>query len=262
MTTPVLDAVQFVAPNVAPAVPGLYAVTNWPAPDASGADRFLHGVRIRGSNYGGAEAAGVWNTPWCDVPPLDQDERKEGMGRGTILDPFDPITVWGYDECDLTEPSRREVEANAAQILTLQEQPMVEREFAARLLEDAADTADGIESAPNLKEAVSYLEGQMALTNTVGFFHVGAQWVAQEVGLFIKSGTVRVSPSGHTWVIGGGYIDGLGNTIVATSQPFGWRDAPSTRTAIDAHNGIYAAVAERSVTIGYEAVIAAVTIAP
>lgn len=258
MTTPVLNAVEFTAPDIPPTVPGLFAATDWQN-DATG--RFLHGVRIRGANYNGEDAAGVWLAPWCAPPPIDQDERKYGE-RGDILDAFDPVTVWGYDECDLTAPSRAEVEARAAQVLRLQEQPMVERSFAGRLLEDAADLDGGIVSRPSLKAAVGYLEGEVAKTNTLAWFHVGAQWASQEFGLFLKSGTRWVSPLGNVWVVGGGYVDALDDTIVATSQPFGWRDAPTTRTAIDERHNLYAAVAERSVTIGYEAVIAAVTITP
>lgn len=271
MTAPVLDAVQFTAPPLNPSIPGLFAATAW---QNDPANRFLHGVVIRGANYGGDDAAGVWAAPWC-APPLlfdpDADEGEPGSfrkygERPPIHDRFDPVTVWAYDECDLTEPSRREVEERAAQILRLEEQPMVERQFAARLLLDAGDpdVADdtGIVTRPNLREAVAYLEGEVAKTNTLAFFHVGAQWVAREFGMFIKSGTSLVSPAGHTWIIGGGYVDGLDNVIVATSQPFGWRDAPTTRTAIDTRHNLYAAVAERSVTIGYEALIAAVAIAP
>lgn len=257
MTNPVLDAVQFVAPNINPSVPGLFAATDWQNdPD----NRFLHGVVIRGANYGGEQSAGVWASDWCTPPPIEQTERKEGT-RPDILDRFDPVTVWGYDECDLTRPSRAEVEDRAAQILRLQEQPMVEREFAARLLVDAADLG-AIPTAATLRAAVAALEGEAAKTNTLVYFHVAADWVAIDPDMFKKSGTSWVSPSGHTWIIGGGYVDGLTNTIVATSQPFGWRDAATTRTAIDERHNLYAAVAERSVTIGYEAVIAAVTVTP
>ncbi|QWY84360.1 major capsid pentamer protein [Mycobacterium phage Knocker] len=268
MTTPVLDAVQFEAPNVTPAVPGLFAATAWQNdPDM----RWLSGVVIRGANYGGDGAVGAWGQPWCSVPALFDaeadpgdpgSERKFGE-RPDIADRFDPVTVWAYDECDLTAPSRREVEDRARQILTLEEQPLYERAFAARLNEDAADV--GIESFPTLKAAVAYLEGQIALTNTMAFLHIAADVPATEPDLFIKSGTSRVSPSGHTWVIGGGYVgaDTLWpGLIVATSQPFGWRDAPTTRTAMDERHNLYAAVAERSVLVGYEAVIAAAQVIP
>ena len=138
---------------------------------------------------------------------------------------------------------------------------MVEREFAERLKLDAADLG-APQTATSLKAAVGYLEGAMALTNTIGYFHVGAQWASQEFGLFTKNGTRWVSPLGHIWVIGGGYVEGLDDQIIATSKPYGWRDTPTTRTAVDQYHNVFVAVAERSVTIGYEACIAAVTITP
>lgn len=260
-THPAMLPVQFEVPAVNPATPGLYTATFWTEVGAGEPSRHLTGAEVRGPNYGGADAAGVWGAPWCSVPPIDNAERKEGT-RPPILDPFDPVTVWAYDECDLTAPSRAEVEERAAQLFRLQEQPMVERQFAARLLVDAADAPGGVAARPTLKEAVAYLEGAMAETNTVGFFHVGAHLPAIEAALFVKSGTARVSPSGHTWVIGGGYVAGLGSTIVATSQPFGWRDVPQVRTAIDERTNTFAAIAERNVLIGYEAVVAAVTVMP
>lgn len=254
--TPVLDALQFAAPPVNPTAFGLYAVTEW-QPSPQGGDRFLNGVEIRSTgNYGGDQAFGVWTGAWCGDPTPGQT--KEG-DRPANLDPFEAMTVWAYDECDLTEPSRREVEDRAKQILRLEEQVAVERQFAERLKLDAADLG-AAQTAASLKAAVGYLEGAMALTNTIGYFHVGAQWASQEYGLFLKSGTRWVSPLGHVWVVGGGYVEGLDDMIVATSQPFGWRDNPTTRTAIDERHNVYAAVAERSVTIGYEECIAAVTI--
>jgi hypothetical protein len=189
------------------------------------------------------------------------DEMKTGT-RSADLDPFLPTTVWAYDQCDLTEPSRAEIETRVQQTLRLEEQTQVEREFAARLLLDAAEVSSTFQTATSLAGAVGFLEAQMALTNTIGFFHVGAQWVAetQPNDLFLRSGTKFVSPMGHTWVIGGGYVDGLDNTIVATSQPFGWRSDPTVFTTMDQYKNLYAAIAERSVLVGYEHLINAVTI--
>lgn len=252
--------VRFEAPAVNPAIPGLYTATFWTEVGADEPSRHLNGVEVRGPNYGGDDAAGVWSAPWCPVPPIDNVERKEGT-RPSVLDPFEPVTVWAYDECDLTAPSRREVEQRAAQVFRLQEQPMVEREFTARLLVDAGELPGGIPTRTALKEAVAYLEGEAAKTNTMVFFHIAADLVAIEPDLFAKSGTARLSPSGHTWVIGGGYVAGLADTIVATSQPFGWRDTVQIRAAIDERHNTFAAIAERTVLVGYEAVVAAVQIA-
>lgn len=253
--------VLFTAPRQNPAPQGLFAATQWTEVGESEPSRHLNGVEIRGENYGGENAAGVWDADWCAVPSLGSAQRKEGE-RPDWLDPFEPITVWAYDQCDLTAPSRAEVRARAQQLLRVQEQTAVEREFAARLLSEAAALPSGIETAASLKLAIGYLEGVLAQTNTIGFIHIGAQWVAQETGLFKRNGAAFTSPGGHTVVVGGGYVDGLADTIVATSQPFGWRDQPSVREAIDERHNIFAAVAERSFVVGVETVVGAVTVTP
>lgn len=254
--TSVLAPVRYEAGPVNPMPFGLYGVTDWqPTTDS----RWLNGVEVRGPNHHGELASGVWAGAWCGDPTPGQ--LKDGE-RGPVLDSFAAMTVWAYDECDLTEPSRREVESRAAQVLRLTEQRSVEREFSERLKFDAADLPTELTAtAPTLKEAVAALEGLLAgSTDTPAYLHVGAQWPALEEGLFKRQGTRWVSPLGYTWVIGGGYVAGLENQIVATSTLFGWRDEPTTRATVDALNNVYAAVAERSVTIGYEAVLAAVTI--
>ncbi|AXN53286.1 major capsid pentamer protein [Mycobacterium phage Thonko] len=258
MTAPVLAAVNFTAPRQNPAIPGLFAVTNWqPVGEAA---RHLNGVEIRGENYGGEGAAGVWEADWCAPPdPATVTERKEGE-RPDIADVFDPIVVWAFDQCDLTRPSQAEVRARAAQILRLEEQSLIEREFAERLKADVTEVFGTAETAANLKLAIGYIEGVLAQTNTLGYIHIGAQWVSQESGLFTKSGAKYVSPLGHTYVIGGGYTDGLDDLIVATSPTFGWRSEPAVREALDERHNQFVAVAERSVVIGYEAIVAAVQI--
>lgn len=264
MTTPVLLPVQFEPPLINPSPNGLFAATDWQVPADVGtstegdAVRHLNGVTFRPQgNYGGEGQFGIWPNDSCvGAEPVPGDLRKEGL-RPDDEATFDPMVVWAYDECDLTRPSQAEVRARAAQILRLEEQTAFERFFATRLLADAG-VVD--QTATSLKLAVGYLEGALALTNTLGYLHIGAQWVSQEIGLFVKSGTTLKSPLGHTWVIGGGYVDGLENTIVATSPTYGWRDEPTVRTVVDAPTNTFAAVAERTVLVGYESLIAAVEI--
>lgn len=264
MTAPVTTydrplPVHFEAPPVSPTAFGLYAaIGDWTEIGEGEPSRHLHGVEIRGNSYPGGNASGVWDAPWCGDPAPGQLKTGERQG---ILDVFDPIVVWAYDECDLTAPSRAEVQARAAQVMRLEEQSMVEREFAERLKLDAADLG-APQTAATFKQAVGYLEGAMALAGTIGYFHAGAQWASQEFGLVVKSGTRWVSPLGNIWVFGGGYVEGLDDMIVATSQPYGWRDQVQLRTAIDERANLFAAIAERSVVVGYEACIAAVTITP
>jgi hypothetical protein len=251
--------VPFEVPPVNPTAFGLYASTLWTEVGADQPARHLHGVEVRpAGNYGGDQASGIWGAPWCGDP--EPGQLKEGQ-RPDILDPFEPVTVWAADECDLTEPSRAEVQARAQQIMRLEEQVAVERQFAARLLLDAADLGP-VQTADSFKAAVGYLEGAAALTNTLTFFHAGAQWASQELGLVVRSGTRWVSPLGHAWVFGGGYVEGLDNTIIATSQPFGWRNTVQVRTTIDERANTFIAIAERTVVVGYEAVVAAVEVTP
>lgn len=255
--------VPFEVPPVNPSPQGLYVATQWVQDD--GAPRWLpSGVQVRpGGNYGGGSAFGVWGAPWCVSPDdLGPEDIKTGT-RPALLDPFEPMTVWASDACDLTAPSRAEVEQRAAQILRLEEQVAVEREFAERLKLDAADLGAPI-SANDLQWAVASIEAAFARTNTLGFIHASPQWAAYaaQAQLLVRSGGGYLTPLGHRWVFGGGYTDGLENTLIATSQPFGWRDEPQLRTTMDTTRNEFIAIAERSVTIGYEALIAAVEITP
>lgn len=250
-------AVDFVPPPVPPSPFGLYPVTSWQ--NEAGPTRYLNGVEIRsGGNYGGEGAFGVWEAPWCSVPPLNYAHPKTGE-RPDILDVFGPMVVWAYDQCDPTPESRRQVQQNASQILALEEQTAVEREFADRLKMDADDLLGGvIPSTSSFRQAVGMLEAAAALTNTLCYFHASPRWASADIGLVNRSGTKLVTPMGHTWVFGGGYVDGLDDEIVVTSQPFGWRDSVTVRTALDPSGNLFVAVAERTVVVGYEAVIAAV----
>jgi hypothetical protein len=258
MTT-VLAPVYFEAPLVAPTSPGLYGATNWTEED--GPLRWLDGgVQVRPHNYGGESAVGRWQASWCaGVADLTETDLKTGV-RPAIPDPFEAITVWAYDECDLTAPSRDEVRTRAAQNLRLMEQPMVEQAVATRLLADAGAPAP----AADLVEAVGTLEAAMSLTCTQGYIHAsaGLAATAQRFGLIRSSGGVMVTPLGHRWVFGGGYVEALGDTLVATSPTFGWRSATTVRETIKAEYNEFVAIAERAVLVGYEKCVAAATITP
>ncbi|WP_273490610.1 MULTISPECIES: hypothetical protein [Gordonia] len=254
MTTPtatqVLDPVRFEAPLANPSPNGLYPVTQWSADDA--VPRWLaSGVQVRPHNYGGASAFGVWAAEWCDAEPGDL---KTGDRPNPDTDPFDPITVWAFDECDLTAPSQDEVRVRVQQNLRLLEQVAVEREIAARLIADApAGPAPG-----DLVAAVGHLEAELAKTDTLGFIHAsaGVASAAARDNLIIRTGSTSKTPLGHTWVFGGGYVDGLGKALIATSPTFGWRDEVVVRETVDAPSNRFLAIAERSVVIGWESAIA------
>jgi hypothetical protein len=256
MTTPVLQAVQFDAPLVNPAAYGLYPAVSWT--DEDGPPRWLDGgVEIRPHNYGLDDAFGVWGADWC-ADPNTITEVKEGT-RPTGLDPFDALTVWAADQCDLTAPSQAEVRERAQQALRLRESAAVEREFSSRLLADAGTPG----SASTAAEAVAQLGAELAKTNTLGVIHASPSYAVAlaDAGALTRSGTgALVTPLGHRLVLGGGYVDGLGDTLVATSPVFGWRTPVTLRDAVDAPHNTFVAIAERSLVIGYEASVAAVTV--
>jgi len=285
-----LPALEFEVPLVNPSPSGLYTATSWT--EVTGPSRFLGaGVRFRTHNYGGEGAFGVWESEWC-VDPTGQI--KEGERPG-FLDPFAPITVWAYDECDLTEQTRVDIVERVQQNLRLLEQTAVERELAERLLIEGGSAgsssiglyeppypeADGdklyapfntevtdklyptgddtIVDVPDIIAAVSRIEAEFAITNTVGFIHAGAQWAAYAAryNLITRSGAALKTPMGHTWVFGGGYVKGLENVIVGTSPTYGWRDQVQVREWVDAPHNKRIAVAERNVVIGFEQAVSA-----
>ena len=259
--TATLSPVQWDAPLVNPSPAGLYAAASWTDEDAP--NRWLSsGLVVRPHNYGGEAAFGVWGASWCAQPDdLTAGDIKAGTRPG-IPDPFLPVVVWAYDECDPTAESKAEIRTRVQQNLRLIEQVAVEREFATTLLADA-----GIPSKPaDLVGAVAHLEGEFAKTNTVGQVHASATLaaVAARYGLIQRSGTGLRTPLGHLWVFGGGYVDGLGDTLVGTSPTYGWRSTVEVRETDDVRGAGHSslAVAERAVLVGYEKLVAAATITP
>lgn len=176
--------------------------------------------------------------------------------------PFAPITVYGADECGVGPESEAEILVRAQQNIRLLEPVAVEREFAERLLADANGV---IVERDDIVSATAYLEGLLAETMTVGVIHAGAQWAAQAVAnhqVPDMPGAPLKTRLGHPWAFGGGYVAGLGSTLVATSPVYGWRDEIVVRTAIGSnpYDNRFIAIAERSVVVGYEELIGAVTI--
>lgn len=254
--------VRFDAPLQNPAPGGLYPHVSWIEVGDDEAARHLTGVEVRPAGNFPGDQVGAWDVPWCDVPALD-GPRKDGE-RADALDPFEPVTLWAFDSCDLTAPSRREVEQRAAQALRVREPVVVARHLAARLLLDAADLGP-TPAVADVVAALSVIEGDLAEANVLGYVHASPEWlpVLASAQLLTRSGTRWTTPGGHALIFDGGYRAGLGDTLVATSAPlFGWRDAPQVRTAIDERHNVFAAVAERTAVIGYEAVLSAVEVNP
>ncbi|MCA4726888.1 hypothetical protein H8Z58_29055 [Mycolicibacterium fortuitum] len=253
--------VRFQPPRIAPVPRGLFAATTWTDAEPGDPIRWLaEGVEFDLMNYGGDEAFGVWGADWCAAPDdLTGDDVKEGT-RADGLDPFPAMTVWAFDACDLTAPSRTEVRDRAERVLRLREQSAVERQVAARLIADAG-TPVGV---TDIVAAVGALDTALTDTGTVGMIHAPAMLAASAAdrSLIVRDGSVLRTPLGHRWVFGTGYSDVLEDTLVATSPTFGWRNPTAVREAIKVEWNLAVAIAERSFVVGYEAALGAATITP
>lgn len=251
--------VYFDAPLVNPSPGGLFATTLWT--EESGAPRWLpSGLEVRPFNYG-LSGFGVWVAPWnAAEADLTADDRKLPGDRPAPLDPFVAITTFASDACDMRQESQAEVKKRTSQAHRMLEPIAVESAFADRLLADAGTPA----TATDVVAAVGHLEELFADTNTVGFIHASARWAsrAAQANLLIRNGSQFKTPLGHQWVFGGGYRVPLGDTLVATSQPFGWRTQPVLKDGIPQTFDEYQAIVERSLLIAYEASVGAVTVGP
>ncbi|MCX2934049.1 hypothetical protein ORI20_27655 [Mycobacterium sp. CVI_P3] len=257
--TSVLVPIRFDAPLVNPAPGGLYAATVWSDSGEGDPLRWLpSGVEVRPHNYGGEDAFGVWAAAWnAAEADLTEDDVKTGV-RPLIPDPFVGMTVWASDEGKFHCEDPVVARVRAEQNLRLLEPVAVEAQFAARLLADAPSPA----AAADLVDALGLLESAFATTNTLGFIHASPKWLPRACAaqLIVRSGVALKTPGGHSWIFGGGYVAGLGDTLVATSQPFGWRGPVAVKDAARLEHNKFAAVAERSVLVGYEALVGAAAI--
>ncbi|MCH9728735.1 MAG: hypothetical protein K0U84_03460 [Actinomycetia bacterium] len=253
--------VYFTAPLINPAPGGLVPAVSWT--EQADAPRWLaEGVAFRSSvtgNFGGEDSTGVWGASWCASPDdLTEDDLKDGT-RPDDLDPFVPVTVWGYDACDLSAPSQAEVTDRAQQVLRLREPVLLAREFVTRAETDAGTPT----AADDLVAAVGELESVLADANVVGVIHLAPKLLPAlaRYNLAQRTGAGWRSPGGHVLVADGGYTPVLSDdTMLATSALFGWRTAVEVTTTVKAEHNVFVALAERSTVIGYEAALAAVTI--
>jgi len=238
----------------------------WVKETGEGPDRFaIGGVRVRTINYGADGSSGVWNAPWCG--DADPDTQIKNGARPSFPDIFEPIHVWAWDACDPTSQSRDYVRENATQWLQISEQNDVETAFATRLLNDAGT----LPSTADFIAALGALEVAIAKTRIQAYIHasprVAAQAAFNQVLLQDDHGQWH-TPLGSMWVFGGGYDGLLDDTLVATSQPYGWRGAIAlTEAMIEPDHGAgtasttdFAVVAERSFAVGYEKLIGAVQV--
>lgn len=247
-------------PQLPPYPHGIYEHVSWL--NSGDPARFLieDGVVIRPANFGGESSFGVWGAKWStdpdDLDPVDDVK----TGSRPVVDesePFTHETVFGFDQNyvgNLRADERAAVEDRALRSLLRHEQMSAEKQLAARMLADVGTPA----AATSLKDAFGQITDAIAALGISGaLVHGRPYWLAQEPGLFDPD---RLSRLGFNYVAGGGYVDTLDDVLVVTSPIFGWRGDTATRTALKHRSNQFAAVAERSVLLGYEQVIAAVEI--
>ena len=248
----------FDPPQIVPSRTGLYQHVDW-IQDGDPA-RFLmnDGVAFRPMNFGGSTAFGVLDAAWCVDPDVgDLDGSRPAIDKSS---PFVHETVWASDEnqCgDMTEESRQEVRDRAQRNMLRLEQVAAETQFATRLLTDAGTPA----TATSLADAVGQIEDAAAKLG-VGdvLIHARPYWGSQEPYDVVMGPPPFQTTLGSTWVFGGGYVSTLANTLVATTQVYGWRGGWVQNEAIKHQQNRFVSIVERSVLLGYEKIIAAVTI--
>ena len=247
--------VELDAPLATPSPGGLFPAVTWVGDGET--PRWLDsGLQLRTFNFldGDEPAFGVWTADICDPDP---DDEKLGA-RPADPEPFDPVTLWASDGCDLTEASQDKVRTLAQQNLQLNAPVAVEAHLATRLLADAGTPTE----ATNIVTAIGALEAALAVTNTLGVIHAATRFAGPltAANLVRRDGGALKSPLGHTFVFGGGYAD-LGDVLVATSPVFGRRTAAVLRDVTTLKYNPFTAVAEQSFVLGYERFIAAAEVA-
>ena len=256
--TAVIQAIVYDPPLVSANNSGLYDVVAWQQDGSEPIRFFDSGVRFRPWNTGLENQVGVWDENWL-VSASAVASSKSKDRTDSFPDPFTSTIVYAWDHNyngDLTVEARSEVDSRARHAMDLMEATVVESSVADRLITDAATLTT---TKTGLVAALGYIEGVLAQKGIDGFLHVGAQYAAYAAQSRLNNN--GRTPMGHRWVFGGGYVDALGAQIVVTTQPYGWR-GPATVTPafIQYDKNQYLAVAERSTVIGYETVLAAVTI--
>lgn len=244
-----LAPVDYDAPPVNPSPHGLYTVAT--LIDVAGPFRQQSGVTIHPINCG--TAAGTWDVDPCADPGT---KRKAGV-RPAPDAPFEALGIWGYDECDLTEPDE-EILLGAEQNLRLNEQQLVEAHFAGRLLADAVTpTAVG-----DFVAAVAELEVGIGEAGIPGVIHASRRFApyAAAANLLVSSGPLLKTPLGTLWTFGGGYDAVLDSTLIATGAVTVWRGETFVKSTAAPEINLRAAIAERVVVAGYECLLAAAVI--
>ncbi|MGX6511282.1 hypothetical protein [Rhodococcus sp. SJ-2] len=221
-------------------------------------------VRIIGTGvdlvpYNTDSGWGTWPSDPCHNPDDEDNLLKTGV-RTQAGEPFEPLTVWGFDSCDPLE-GETEITTRAAHTLRLHEQGMAEAHFGARLLTDAGTPT----AVTDVLAAIGELEVEIGEGAVPGTIHLSRRWLPylENANIIVGNGSpIPRTRLGTAFAFGAAYDGVLGNTMVATTGVTVWRSPVFTQAALDAPNNTLAAISERTLVIAYEAILGAVTVTP
>ena len=250
-------------PDQLPPYPrGLYAHVDWL--QDGGTARFLleDGVVIRPANFN-AEI-GAWDKDWCVDPDTltSADWKLDERAAFDEDHPFLHDVVYGADRTfkgNLREEERQRARDRALNNILRLEQVVSERTLADRMIADITTYSITTLTATSPAIAIAKLEDAAAETGVGGLqIHGKPYWASIYPDGFTESLETKV---GHLqYVAGGGYVQGLTNRLVLTSPVQGWRSDLESNEALKLQYNQFIAVAERSVLLGYEKIVATVTI--
>lgn len=250
-------------PDQLPPYPrGLYEHVNWI--QDGGVPRFLmeDGLVIRPANFN-AEI-GAWDKDWCVDPDtlIPSDYKLAERGAFDEDHPFTHDVAYGADRSftgNLHADERQRVRDRALNNILRLEQMVTERNLADRLIADITAQSITTLTATSPAIAIAKLEDAAAETGVGGLLiHGKPYWASIYPDGFTESLETKV---GHLqYVAGGGYVQGLTNRLVLTSPVLGWRSDLESNEALKLQYNQFIAVAERSVLLGYEKIVATVTI--
>lgn len=210
--------------------------------------RHIGGITLQSPNRG---ASDTWPTE-CPTP----DGTPDKAGARPDWDEFPATAVWAADGCNAVGTTEEEAQNRAAHSLRLKEPIRVEEHVAEQLA-----TITPATTAADIVAAVAHLDEVLAAEGYAGVIHArrGLLAVAEKADMVIRQGSRLTTPGGHQWAFGVGYTS-LGDTLVGTG-PVLVRRSPVIHAPATAHTANQVlAVAERVVTVAWDAPTAAVTI--
>ena len=229
-----LPALPVTLPPATPYTGGLYEAATLLT---DGTARHIGGVDVTDPNHGGH---GTWLVP----DPEDGNGRKAGARRERQL--FPSVVAWAADTSKAVGWAEDDALARAEHVLSLTEQPDVER-FTVQQLQagDELDTS----GRTSWSDVVGALDAELAAHGHTGVLHASRAYLphAERAGVVKRQGGRLLTPGGSVWAFGAGYAM-LGTTVVATGGVVVRRSTVTTGVTFNPTNNERMAVAERVVT--------------